>query len=70
MNQIEAGKEYVVPATDGAFRVEGPAGYDVISWMVSPVTLAAPSLPERTEPKVAVEMKPRCDETILRARGE
>jgi hypothetical protein len=70
MNQIEAGKEYVVPATDGAFRVEGPAGYDVISWMVSPVTLAAPSLPERTEPKVPVEMKPRCDETILRARGD
>src|SRR6266446_1640941 len=27
MNRIEAGKEYVVPATQGAFRVAGPAGY-------------------------------------------
>ena len=70
MNAMEAGKEYVVPATGGAFRVEGPAGYDVISWMVSPVTLAAPSLPEQTAPKVPVEMKPRCDDTILRARGD
>lgn len=70
MNQIEAGKEYVVPATQGAFRVEGPEGYDVISWMVSPVVLAAPSLPERTEPATPVEMKPRCDDTIFKARGD
>jgi len=70
LNQIDAGKEYVVPATQGAFRVEGPEGYDVISWMVSPVVLAAPSLPERTEPAVPVEMKPRCDDTIFKARGD
>jgi hypothetical protein len=70
MNRIEAGKEYVVPATQGAFRVAGPAGYDVISWMVSPVVLAAPSLPERAEPTAPVEMKPRCDDTIFRARGD
>jgi len=70
LNQIDAGKEYVVPATQGAFRVEGPEGYDVISWMVSPVVLAAPSLPERTEPAVLVEMKPRCDDTIFKARGD
>ena len=70
MNQIEAGKEYVVPATQGAFRVEGPEGYDVISWMVSPVMLAAPSLPERTEPATPVEMKPRCDDSIFKARGD
>ncbi|MEO8128163.1 MAG: DUF4384 domain-containing protein [Bryobacteraceae bacterium] len=70
VNQIDAGKEYVVPATQGAFRVEGPEGYDVISWMVSPVMLAAPSLPERSEPPAPVEMKPRCDDTIFKARGD
>ena len=70
MNQIDAGKEYVVPATQGAFRVEGPEGYDVISWMVSPVVLAAPSLPERAEPTAPVEMKPRCDDSIFKARGD
>ena len=70
MNKIEAGKEYVVPATQGAFRVEGPEGYDVISWMVSPVMLAAPSMTERAEPPTPVEMKPRCDDTIFKARGD
>jgi hypothetical protein len=71
VNRIEAGKEYVVPATQGAFRVEGPAGYDVISWMVSPVVLNAPALPERTETSAPpLEMKPRCDDTIFKARGD
>jgi hypothetical protein len=70
VNRIDAGKEYVVPATQGAFRVAGPAGYDVISWMVSPVVLNAPSLPERIEPTGPVEMKPRCDDTIFKARGD
>ena len=70
VNRIEAGKEYVVPATQGAFRVAGPAGYDVISWMVSPVALNAPTLPERAEPTAPVEMKPRCDDSIFKARGD
>jgi hypothetical protein len=70
VNRIEAGKEYVVPATQGAFRVEGPAGYDVVSWMVSPVMLNAPSLPEPTASSAPPEMKPRCDDTIFKARGD
>ncbi len=70
VNRIEAGREYVVPSTQGAFRVAGPAGYDVISWMVSPVALSAPSLPERTETPLSAEMKPRCDDTIFKARGD
>jgi hypothetical protein len=69
-NRIEAGRDYVVPSTQGAFRVAGPAGYDVISWMVSPVVLNAPSLPDRAEPSAPPEMKPRCDDSIFRARGD
>jgi hypothetical protein len=34
------------------------------------VELAAPGLPERAEPRTPVEMKPRCDDTIFRARGD
>jgi len=73
VNRIEAGKEYVVPATAGAFRVEGPAGFDVISWMVSPVMLASASVPEHSEhavPGPDVELKPRCDDSIFKARGD
>jgi hypothetical protein len=77
-NRIEAGKEYVVPATAGAFRVDGPPGHDVVSWMVSPVELNRPaspmsspnwdnSRPEKVDPS---SMKPRCDDAIFKARGE
>jgi hypothetical protein len=38
-NRIEAGKEYLVPATQGWFRIAGPAGQDLMYWLVSPVEL-------------------------------
>lgn len=68
-NRIEAGKEYLVPATAGAFRVDGPEGHDIVSWMVSPVELAKPdySAPQAAGPS---SLKPRCDDTIFRARGQ
>ena len=70
-NRIEAAKDYVVPATaGGAFRVAGPAGFDIISWMVSPVALNAPSIPEHPEVPPDVELKPRCDDSIFKARGD
>lgn len=91
-NHIEPGKEYVVPATGGSFRVAGPEGYDVISWMVSPiemgkggtaVTMAAkvPPINEGPSPEPAEQrrsapaplpsgLKPRCDDSIFRARGD
>src|SRR4051812_29033881 len=40
-NVIEQSKEYVVPATSGGwFRIEGPAGQDVVYWMLAPTDLA------------------------------
>lgn len=75
-NRIQTGKEYLVPATEGSFRVAGPAGHDILYWMVTPIEIgggghpaAVPALPE----KVAVpvnQMTPRCDDTLFRARGE
>src|SRR5947209_5919145 len=47
VNQIETGKEYVVPATAGFFRVGGPPGYDVISWLVSPIEPSQPDISTR-----------------------
>ncbi|MGH9627168.1 MAG: DUF4384 domain-containing protein, partial [Bryobacteraceae bacterium] len=68
-NRVEAGRDYVVPAATGAFRVEGPAGHDVISWLISPVSLGKPDPPSRTVSPMR-SMVPRCDDTIFRARGE
>jgi hypothetical protein len=67
-NRIAANKEYLVPATQGAFRVDGPPGYDVVAWTVSPVELGRPE-PPPPPTEVPSSMKPRCDDTIFKARG-
>ena len=67
-NRVAANREYVVPATKGAFRVDGPAGYDVVAWMVSPVALGRPEAPPVASAPPA-NMTPRCDDTLFRARG-
>ena len=67
-NRITANREYVVPTTKGAFRVDGPAGYDVVAWMISPVALGRPEAPPVASMPPA-NMTPRCDDTLFKARG-
>lgn len=72
-NRIEAGKPYRIPQTSGAFRLAGPAGHDVVYWILSPSPLPSayqplPNPPPSPDP--TPEMLPRCDDTILRARGD
>lgn len=72
-NRIAASKEYVVPASQGWFRVAGPAGQDVIYWLVSPVALGPqyrPLPPPPAPGPVPPEMHPRCDDSIFKSRGE
>jgi Domain of unknown function (DUF4384) len=69
-NAIRAGQEYQVPATETLFRIDGPAGYEVVSWLVSPVRLADGLSRLGTAPAKAPKLLPRCDDTILRARGD
>jgi hypothetical protein len=73
-NRIEAGKDYVVPATEGWFRIGGPAGQDVMYWLVSPVELPQgyqrlPPPPPH-DPNLPSSMHPRCDDQVFKARGE
>jgi hypothetical protein len=76
-NHIEAGKDYTVP-TDTVFRVAGPAGHELIYWLVSPVELTkdavklgdgTSSLPPVAKPRPD-DLIPRCDDAIFRARGD
>jgi hypothetical protein len=74
-NRIESGKEYVVPATQGWFRITGPPGHDVLYWVVTPLELGAapkyqPLPPPPKSGPVPPRLTPRCDDTIFKARGE
>jgi len=74
-NKIEPGREYIIPSTAGAFRVTGPKGYDTVYWVLSPVRIGEPAkyrpLPPPPAPgKVPANLSPRCDDTIMKARGE
>jgi len=72
-NRIAASSEYLVPATSAAFRVGGPAGHEIVYWLVTPARLAdgAPrTTPPATSPRPAPVLIPRCDETVLKARGD
>jgi len=66
-NRILASREYQVPATSSLFRIAGPAGYETVYWLVSPTPMAATAAPHEEKP---VTLHPRCDDTILKARGD
>jgi hypothetical protein len=72
-NRIKAGREYLIPATEGAFRIAGRPGYETTYWLMSPVPLAGPNAsldkPIPSPPNPANTLLPRCDDEILRARG-
>jgi len=74
-NRVEPGRDYQVPATQAWFRVAGPPGHDIVYWMVSPVAFDGggdSSAGFAMPPSVArppATLLPRCDDSILRARG-
>ncbi len=77
-NRIERNRSYLLPMTDsGWFRVEGPAGHEVLYWVVSPARLndsgtsafGVPKLPADSGPLDGA-ITPRCDDSIFQARGD
>jgi hypothetical protein len=72
-NRISASREYQVPATSAAFRIAGPAGYETVYWLVAPARLTD-SVPRSQPPPAAKAapptLIPRCDDTILKSRGD
>jgi hypothetical protein len=73
-NRIKSGVEYNIPATEASFRIDGPPGFDTVYWVMSPLELGNTSsgyipLPPPPANPAPQNMKPRCDDTILHARG-
>jgi hypothetical protein len=76
-NRITAGKEYLVPATQTLFRIAGPAGHEIVYWMVTPAELQPEEPryvplppPPPKEKQTPANMTPRCDDALFRARGD
>jgi len=68
-NRIAAAKDYIVPATAAAFKMGGPAGFETVYWLVSPSRLTEAPRFDR-QPPPPITLTPRCDDTILKARGD
>ncbi len=68
-NRILSSHEYQVPATSSLFKIAGPPGYETVYWLVSPTPLATTGAPPPHEAPPIV-LHPRCDDTILKARGD
>lgn len=75
-NRIERGREYLLPATqDGWFEVTGPAGHEMLYFVMSPLALTTgqftsaskAAAPQGTAPS---SMRPRCNDEVFKARGE
>lgn len=71
-NRVRPNVEYQVPATATLFRVAGPPGFEVVYWLVTPARLNDAGSPVRppTTPSPPITLIPRCDETVLKARGD
>jgi len=71
-NRITANKEYQVPATSTAFKIAGPAGHEIVYWLITPARLtdSAPHIERPTSPAKPLTLIPRCDDAVLKARGD
>lgn len=70
-NKLAKGQAQQIPAGNADFRIGGPAGQDIVYWMISPIPLAGDnSIPVPAKPRKPPLLMPRCDDSLLRARGE
>jgi hypothetical protein len=72
-NHIVSGKDYQVPSTSVAFKIAGPAGHEVVYWLMSPTRLTdplkRPAAPSGGTP-TPLTLTPRCDDGVMKARGD
>ena len=70
-NRVHKGQAISIPAEDGSwYQISGPAGFDVLYFLLSPDALSAPVASSFAAPGPVSSLKPRCNDAVFRARGE
>jgi hypothetical protein len=73
-NRIAAGRDYTVPSTASLFRIAGPAGFEIVYWLITPARLTdappRPGPPPTVHKAAPPTLTPRCDDALLRSRGD
>jgi hypothetical protein len=84
--EVRMAHDYIIPDSDsGWFRIQGPAGYETVYFLISPMDLGRslyphaheeqapskePTHTETPDDKAFESATPRCDDELFRARGE
>ncbi|HEY3743512.1 MAG TPA: DUF4384 domain-containing protein [Bryobacteraceae bacterium] len=69
-NRVEPGQSYLLPSASGNYLIDGPPGYDITHWIVTPEPLAAlPTTSDMPRSEIPSTLIPRCREGGLKARG-
>jgi hypothetical protein len=70
-NHVRQGQMFSIPAIeDSWFEISGPPGFDVLYFLLSPSSIAPPPPSAFVAPGPVSSLKPRCNDSIFRARGE
>ena len=70
LNRVEPGQVYILPSVAGNYVIDGPPGYDITHWIVTPEPLSTlPSGTSMPRSEIVSTLIPRCREGGLRPRG-
>jgi hypothetical protein len=70
-NRVHRGQTFSIPSQEESwYQISGPAGFDVLYFLLSPDALAPPVASSFAAPGPVSSLKPRCNDAVFRARGE
>ena len=70
-NRVHQGQTFSIPSIDESwFEINGPAGFDVLYFLLSPDAIATPPASAFVAPGPISSLRPRCNDAIFKARGE
>ena len=70
-NRVSQGQMFSIPSLEESwFEISGPAGFDVLYFLLSPESIATPPPSAFVAPGPISSLKPRCNDAVFKARGE